>query len=130
MERASHDVLTRELNQAREIQLAWLPDQAADQRDEEQQVDRGEPRRAEHVEHAQPVEHRSQRRFHGGALRKASGAGGRKQHDQLGVHRLQALHHGGNPGLRIGFSPLGAGRTNADIQLCFGNVNANKRGGR
>jgi hypothetical protein len=32
-------------------------DDAADQRDEQQEVDRGEPRRAEDIEQEQPVEH-------------------------------------------------------------------------
>ena len=38
---------------------------AADQRDEQQQVHRGEPRRAEDVEQVQPVQHRGERRVVG-----------------------------------------------------------------
>ena len=74
---------------------------AADQRDEQQQVDRGEPRRAEDVEQVQPVEHRRERRVVGEVLvdvvlrqralrqQRARDGGQREQEQQhdRGAHR-------------------------------------------
>jgi hypothetical protein len=57
---------------------------AAKERDEQQQIDRGEPRRREHVESAQPVEERPERRMVGQILAHLLVV-----HAALGQHRAR-----------------------------------------